>query len=108
MKTLDDLRAFLEDNEYTELAQLLSLVRYKATMWDKYNRENRITMDQAARIARATPLDDSLLNPHLHDRAFHDFPSQAHDVPQPKDASGATYTGHDEEDIPGEARKGEN
>lgn len=94
MKTLEELHNYLVEVELAELAQELAIVRYKATMWDKYQSENRISYD----------FTDSIRNPHAHA----DFFNEAVVPDQHKDAKGATYTGHDKEDIPGTARKGEN
>lgn len=45
MKTLEDLHNYLVELELEALAQELAIVRYKAHMWDKYNREARIHKD---------------------------------------------------------------
>ena len=45
MKTLDDLHDYLIELELGDLSNKLALVRYKASMWDKYNREARIHKD---------------------------------------------------------------
>ena len=143
MKTLNELHQWMEDNEYFELANELAITRYKARMWDKYNREARIHKDlvqaleitetvhdarrifeenrdeltdlidpeTAIRDAAASELakqTDALLNPHAGDRAFHDFKPAVKEFEEHKDETGHTYTGHDEEDVPGTARKGEN
>jgi hypothetical protein len=95
--TLDELIEQLRDDGKRELANEVAIIKYKARMWDKYNRENRIEKDVIEQIVTSTASEfDALLNPHAHDNFI------------TKDASGATYTGHDEEDIPGTARKGEN
>ena len=114
MKNLDELIQNLREQGLLTLANDLAITKYKAHMWDKYQREARISKDlqqalevtqealdleDALRDAAASELakqTDAMLNPHAHD----DFMT--------KDASGAVYTGHDEEDIPGTARKGEN
>ena len=77
MKTLNELHQWMEDNEYFELANQLALIRYKASMWDKYNNESRIPPDvyewvldtkpgQLAAESGGGPFD-SMKNPHLHE-----------------------------------------
>lgn len=45
MKDIADLHIYLEESEQFELANELAIIRYKASMWDKYNREARIHKD---------------------------------------------------------------
>ena len=41
-KMLDELVDRLRANDELVLANLVAIIRYKATMWDKYNEEGRI------------------------------------------------------------------
>ena len=45
MKDINELHQWMEDNEYFELANELAIIRYKAMMWDKYQKEARIHKD---------------------------------------------------------------
>lgn len=122
MKTLNELHQWMEDNEYFELANELAITRYKANMWDKYNREARIHKDllQALEITEEVHGVRKIFDENREEltelqkqaaQGVDRYPNanpHAHDNFASKDASGATYTGHDEEDIPGTARKGEN
>ena len=138
MKTLNELHQWMEDNEYFDLANVLAVTRYKAMMWDKYQKEARIHKDlvQALEIteivddvreifeenrSELTELQEQAAQgaerypnaePHAHDNfgkmGFYDPESQAIEFEPTKDASGQIYTGYDDEDLPGEARKGEN
>ena len=119
MNTIDDLLRLLRLDGREELANDIAILRYKATMWDKYQDEGRIEQSRLNTLEIMADLDpenlaqlaaeggdgaDSILNPHAHD----DFPNLATEFEPTKDASGHIYSGHSEEDVPGTARKGEN
>lgn len=114
MNALDELLQILKSEGRSELANHIAILRYKASMWDKYQEEGRIDSAIAQLAAESgggvKTTDeimadlDPLLNPHAGD----DFPNLATEFEPTKDASGHTYTGHDTEDVPGTARKGEN
>ena len=65
-KMLDELVDRLRANDELVLANLVAIIRYKATMWDKYNEEGRIdtasmkSMDAAQVAAESSGWGDEV------------------------------------------------
>ena len=106
----DKLLADLRDNHEEEFANDLAIVLHKANMWDKYQNEERLDQSRLEALEITHDFKEELALEEMW-AWCHDLDpeaTRANEFKAHKDASGATYTGYDEEDIPGQARKGEN